>query len=403
MEFRTITEGEIEPFFLTLHNAFGEAHVDPEEFAADMELLERDRTFAAFDGGAIVGCAALFSQQMVVPGGGLVPTAGVTLVGVLPTHRRRGILRALMTQMLDQAVDRGEALSTLFASQATIYGRFGFAHAAGHLGVDVALDRVTWGTEPPPGRVVLCAREEALSSMFAIYDRAVRRRAGGVVLSEAAFTTTFREPEKREDKPFYAIHEDADGTPDGFAMYRMKHEWPRGLPHVELKVNRLVAATPDGEEALWRYLFDVDLVSKVKADSRPVDEPLLLALEEPRALRPELDDGLFLRPLDIVAALEARSYAGDGMVTLEVADAFRPAVAGTYELVAEHGRGTCRRIDGPADVACSVHAVGACYLGGSSWSAMAAARRVDERTQGAIVTLDRMCATALAPWAITFF
>ena len=139
MEFRTITESEVDPFFLVLSNAFGEATVDPEESAADRELLELDRTWAAVDDGAIVGCAGVFSQAMTVPGGGTAPTAGVTLVGVLPTHRRRGILRELMARILDQAVERGEVLSTLFASQAAIYGRFGFGHAAGHLSFDVAL------------------------------------------------------------------------------------------------------------------------------------------------------------------------------------------------------------------------------------------------------------------------
>jgi predicted acetyltransferase len=403
MEIRTITDAESDAFFLTLSNAFGEAHPDPEEVAGDRVAMEIDRTFAAFDDGQIVGCAAIFSQQMTVAGGETVPTAGVTMVGVLPTHRRRGVLRELMTRMLDQAADRGEPLATLFASQASIYGRFGFARSAPHLSFDVALDRVKWGTESPAGSTRLLSREDALPAIHSIHDRAVRQRAGGVVLDPSKLANALREQDKREEKPFYAIREDPDGHPDAFAIYRTKHEWPRGLPSVELKVHQLVAATREGGEAMWRFLFDVDLVSKVTADTRPIDDPLLLGLDEPRALRPELDDGLFLRPLDVVAALEGRAYAADGVAALRFHDDVRPEVSGTYELAVEDGRGTCRRVERDPDVAGHIHAFGATYLGGATWSAVAAARRVDEYKPGALATLDAMFATSLAPWAITYF
>ena len=324
-----------------------------EETAADRQLAELDRTFAAFDDGRIVGCAAVFSQQMVVPGGGTVPTAGVTMVGVLPTHRRRGILRELMDRMLNQAVERGEPVATLFASQAAIYGRFGYASSAGHLAFDIALDRISWAVDPPAGRVRLVPREEALPIMQAIYDRAIRQRAGGIVQDADVFPISFREPAKREEKPFYAIRENADGKPDAFAIYRNKHRWPRGLPSVVLKVQRLVATSPDGSQAIWRFLFDVDLVSRVTAYGRPLDDPLLLQVQEPRALRPELDDGLFLRTLDLPAAWQARRYAADGTVTLAVADPVRPDER--RHVRAPRGR---RRRDLPAyrrDPGCVVH------------------------------------------------
>jgi predicted acetyltransferase len=403
MEFRAIAADEIDLFFRALSGAFGEAHPDPEEVAADRALLEVERTFAAFDDGAIVGCAGVFTQEMVVPGGATVPTAGVTLVGVLPTHRRRGVLRALMGLMLDQAAERGEPLATLFASQGAIYGRFGFAPSAGHLSLDIALDRVTWAVDPPGGRVRLLPRDEALPVMHGIYDRAVRSRSGGILQTPEQFAITHREPDKTEDKPFYAVHEDGDGQPDAYAMYRMKHRWPRGLPHVELKVWRLVAATAGGAQAMWRYLFDVDLVSKVTTDARPIDDPLLLMMDEPRALRPELDDGLFLRPVDVAVAWERRSFAADGTVRVAVTDPFRPDAAGTFELRVEAGAASCRRVEGDADVSCSVHAVGATYLSGHSWAQLAAAGRATEHTPGALVTLDAMHRTDLAPWAILYF
>jgi predicted acetyltransferase len=308
-----------------------------------------------------------------------------------------------MGLMLDQAAERGEPLGTLFASQGAIYGRFGFAPSAAHLSLDVALDRVAWAVEPPAGRVRLLTRDEALPLMHGIYDRAVRARAGGILQTPDQFAITHREPAKTEDKPFYAVHEDADGRPDAYATYRMKHRWPRGLPHVELKVWNLMAETAGGAQAIWRYLFDVDLVSKVTTNARPIDDPLLLMMEEPRALRPELDDGLFLRPLDVAAAWERRSFATDGAVRVAVTDPFRPQAAGTFELRVEGGAASCGRVEGDADVSCSVHAVGATYLGGHTWAQLAAAGRATEHTPGALATLDAMHRTDLAPWSILYF
>ena len=146
-------------------------------------------------------------------------------------------------------------------------------------------------------------------------------------------------------------------------------------PSAEMSVKRHVAATPVAGASLWRFLFDVDLVSRVKTWSRPVDDPLLLQLTEPRSLRPELTDALFLRPLRVEGALAARGYAADGRVVLEVSDSFLPVNDGTYELVVDQGVPVCRRVEGPADVVCSVHAIGSTYLGAFTWAALEAAGR----------------------------
>lgn len=404
MEFRAITPEEMDPFFASLSTAFADARPDPEELRIDQEVIEPDRSFAAFEDGHIVGCAGVYSQRMVVPGGALVPTAGITMVGVLPTHRRRGILRELMGMLLAQARERGEPLATLFASQAAIYGRYGFGHAAMHLSFDVALDRVSWapGTEAT-GRVRLLARDDALPLMRKVYDAAIAGRAGAVELDDRWLRVGFWESSKDDERQFYAVHEDDDGVPDAFAMYNVKHEWPRGLPHLEMKVRRLVTTTPGSSAALWRYLFEVDLVARVRVQARPVDDPLLLQLEEPRALRPELDDGLFLRPVDLAAALQARGYAADGRVVLGVTDAAMPHNDGTFELVVEGGVGTCRASKAAPDIVGSIHAIGAVYLGGVTWAALAAAGRVEERTAGALETADAMCRCDRAPWPVLYF
>ena len=404
MEFRSITSDEVEPFLRSLYTAFGDAHADPDELIADRALTEPDRTFAAFDDGEIVGCAAALTHRMVVPGGAFVPTAGVTMVGVLPTHRRRGILRELMVRLLAQAEDRNEPLASLFASQAAIYGRFGFGHAAWHLTFDVALDRIEWVPDlEPVGRVRLVSRDEALPSMRAVYERTLPQRPGGIELPGATFDHTLRESVKNDEKVFYALHDDGDGTVDAFAMYRVKHEWPRGLPSSELKVRHFVAASPSAGWSLWRYLFDVDLTSRAKAASRPIDDALLLQVLEPRALRPELDDGLFLRPIDLGVALEARRYAADGSVSLAVTDPFPSAGERVLRLTVAEGSAEVTPHEGEPDLICSIQAIGSTYLGGATWSALAKAGLVRVRSSAALDTIDAMFRVDVAPWPIVYF
>src|SRR3954453_4994651 len=159
--FRAIVPDEVDDFFASLAIAFSDPRPDAEEVETDKKVIEVDRTFAAFDGDRIVGCPGVYSQRMVVAGGARVPTAGVTMVGVLPTHRRRGILRELMGMMLDQAAERGEPMASLFASQGARSGRFGFGPAAHHLEFDVALDPLTWADASEQiGRIVLHPRRE---------------------------------------------------------------------------------------------------------------------------------------------------------------------------------------------------------------------------------------------------
>jgi predicted acetyltransferase len=154
---------------------------------------------------------------------------------------------------------------------------------------------------------------------------------------------------------------------------------------------------------MWRFLFDVDLVARVRAEVRPLDDPLLLQVDEPRALRPELDDGLFLRPVDITTALAARAYAADGRVVLAVTDATLGRNDGAFELVADAGAATCRQTTSEPDIVGSIQAIGCMYLGAVTWASLAAAGRVEERTPGAIERADAMCRTDRPPWPAVYF
>ena len=402
--FRAIVPDELDDFFASLAVAFSDPRPDPEEVETDKQVAELDRTFAAFEDDRIVGCAGVYTQRMVAPGGARVPTAGVTMVGVVPTHRRRGILRELMAMMLDQAAERGESMASLFASQGAIYGRFGFGHAAHHLEFDIALDRLTWaeGTEPT-GRVTLHARDEALPVMRRIYERAIENRPAALEVDDNWMNIGFWESKKDDERVFYAIHADDAGTPDAFAMYGIKHEWPRGLPSSEVKVKRFAATTPESHIGMWRYLCSIDLMARVKVDLRPVDEPLQWLLEEPRALRPHLEDGLFLRPVDVAAAWSARGYAGSGSLVVEVDDAFRPEAAGTFLLEVDDGVGTCTRTDREPDLRCSANAVGSTYVGGVTWTTLAGANRVHEVSPGSLARADALFRSDIAPWPAFYF
>jgi predicted acetyltransferase len=220
-----------------------------------------------------------------------------------------------------------------------------------------------------------------------------------LAIDDRWFTWRFAEPTPDKESPtFYAVHETDEGEPDAYAVYKVKRDWPGEIPRNTLIVNELMGATPQATADIWRFVFDIDLVERVRATDRPADEPLLHLAVEPRHLGYSLRDGMYLRLVDLPAALEARGYAGDGSVVLEVADAFCPWNEGRYELAVSGGAVTCRPTEREADLACSVNELGAVYLGGSRFGELAAALRVQERTDGAVTRVDTMFRSAPAPW-----
>ena len=371
-----------------------------DEIEEMLPTIEIDRSFAAVDGDRIVGTSAAITTRMVVPGGARIPTAAVTMVGVQPTHRRRGINTAMMAAILDQAEDRGEPLAALFASEGAIYGRFGYGLAAllGEFQAESARMDFVRGYEPR-GHVDLVSREAALPIIGGVYDASLR--VGGVERSDVMDRFAFSELGHEErDKPwFYAIHRAEDGEPDAYAVYTMKHDWPRSVPSGTIEVKECMAASSQGYADIWRYLFDVDLVATVEAWNRPSDEPLLLLVREPRRLRFNVCDGLWVRLVDIPAALSARRYHGSGRVVFKVVDPFRPANDGRYELTVDDGVGTCARTGAEPDLTGTVNLLGAAYLGGTSFGQLAHAGQVEERTAGTVAVADGLFRWAPAPWS----
>jgi predicted acetyltransferase len=396
---RSIEPDELPRFMDAMELAFHDSATE-EDVEHERRIAEPDRYFVAIDGEEIVGTAGACTTAFTVPGGRAVTAPGITAVGVRPSHRRRGINTALMARLLDQASDRGEPFAYLWASESSIYGRFGYGMASLCAELEISTDRAAFvrGVETG-GRIRVLPREQALALMRPVYERVAASRPGMIGVNDAWWTWLFEQRKRDEGKPsFYAVHEGGSGEPDGYAVYKVKHQWAYGLPTNELEVQHLIAATPEATASLWRYLLDADLVATVKAWDRPADEELLWLVAEPRRLRFTLSDGLWLRVLDVEATLGAREYAADGRLVVDLRDDFRPATSGRYELVVRDGEGVCTRSEAAPDLVGDIGALGAALLGGSSWRQLARAGAVREQAPGALARADAMFAADPSPW-----
>ncbi len=406
VEVRPIGRNELRPWFEAIFAAFGEdLHDDLVERAA--RVLETDRTLAAYDGERIVGGAAAFLFRLTVPGGRQVGAAGVTGVGVMPTHRRRGILRRLMQRQLADVRAAGEPLAILWASEGGIYQRFGYGLAALNASFEIARERATF-RQPADwsGTVQLVDIGTAAATYPAIYDALAARMPGFYGRNGAWWDSqTLADPEywrRGASRKFYLLHE-RQGTPTGYAMYRIKSEWDGSGSKSVLNVLEALAVDHAAEGDLWRYLFGVDLIARIACARAPVDHPLLLMLDEPRRLGLRVGDGLWLRIVDVPAALAGRGYAADDALVIEVVDEVMPEAAGRWRLVAHDGVAEVTPTDAPADLRLDTTDLAAIYLGAFSPSALAAAGRGEELSEGARERADRLFATTTSPWCPEVF
>jgi predicted acetyltransferase len=354
----------------------------------------------------MVGSSAAADYQLTVPGPRQLSCAGILAVGVLPTHRRRGILRQIMRRQLDDIHERGQATAYLWASEASIYQRFGYGLGTYMGSLDLRRTDVPFVRPVEArGRVRLIPKDEAMKVLPTVYEAIRPHRAGFVTRDEGRWQDLFRDPEHHRDGAsslFYAIHETETG-PDGYIAYRSKEDWAPSLgPNNTIDVEELLTATDDAYTGLWRYVLDLDLVRRVKGFKRPADEPLLAMLLEPRALDFSLRDGTWLRLVDIRAALEARGYAADDRLVLDVRDPFCSWNEGRWELTAGPEGGSVKPSDAEPDVTLHVDDLAAMYLGAVKPSSLARAGRV-EGSPEAIARADASFATAEAPWCPHIF
>ena len=374
----------------------------PEEERMDrfLQYFELERMHAAFDGDQIVGGAGAYSYDFTVPGGSL-PCAGVTVVGVYPTHRRRGALRAMMDAQLRDVHERGEPIAALWASEETIYGRFGYGIAS--RAYEMTLQRV-WSAFARPlerrGQVRFVSPEEAAELFPPVWDALRRQRPGVPSRSEAWWKLrVLRMPDEEKANPRRFVALDLDGETPGYAIYRRESAWADGNSSAKLEVQEAIGATPQATAEIWRYLFDVDWTDSIAADGLPLDHPLFLLLANVRRARLRTADALWVRLVDVGAALSGREYAGEGRIVFEVRDAICPWNEGRWVL--ENGQ--AERTDEAAEIALDVDVLGSAYLGAVSFAELRDALRLEERQPGAVERADALFAWRPLPWCPEIF
>ena len=394
VEIRSPSEDELRQAMKAVEAAFGEEQKE-EDLDRHQKAMPRDRFLVAYDGAIPVGTTASLPFELTVPGGA-VAAGGVTWVGVLPSHRRRGILRQMMKRQLDDLRERGEPLAILWASEAAIYGRFGYGISAPTVQLDADRSRFSLRDDPgPKGAVRLIDREEAARVLPPIYD-AVRARVPGFTSRSELLWDLYRlaDPEhwRRGAGPkFYAVLE-FDGEPVGYALYRIKLDWQEGFAKSQVKVVETCATSDAAERELWRFLFGIDLIERIQGRHDP-GSPLFLMVVDPRSLKLRVTEGLWLRLVDLDAALTGRTYATDDSVVMDVRDELCPWNAGRWRMGTDAGR-----TDDDVELELDVADLASAYLGAFDFGRLAAAQRVRELKSGALGRATELFRTSRPPF-----
>jgi predicted acetyltransferase len=407
---RPIDDSELPGFGRVSDHAFN-SHWPPEEMLRfDRMVVEPERTLVAFDGDQMVGTTLALSFGITVPGGDVVAAAGISGVSVLPTHRRRGILSALMRRQLNDIAAGSEPVAALFASESVIYGRYGYGSAAEeysftfHRG-DAALRPLASAGHATP-TLRLADPKDAVAEMKAVYETLRPTRPGMLTSHDGWWQAYVADPEfmREGNSPQRSVIAEDQSGPVGYAVYAVKPEWGRdGMPAQVLTLRDLFWTTPAACAALWADLLTRDLVGEVRARMRPPDDPIQYLLLDPRRARTKVSDGLWVRIVDLPAALQRRHYACAVDVVIEVTDPLLPDNEGRWRLQAggpgEGGKPVCERTTASADVVLPVSALGAAYLGGTRLGGLAAAGQISEQRPDALAELSTAMWWDPAPWS----
>jgi predicted acetyltransferase len=401
---RPVSPAEVAEFFRANSVAFSDEW-NPAELELERTLMEPERMVTAEDDGVLVGTGGAFSFDMTVPGASAA-TAGVTWIGVVPTHRRQGILTAMMTHIHQDARRRGEPLAALWAAESLIYPRFGYGLGARDQEFEIERGGTAWlQTKPPQGRLRLIEAEAAPSLFSGVFDQERRRRPGMVPRSEGWWRLRLLDVKDRRGATspmFHVVHEGASGI-DGYVVYRVKHDRGQPLPGGLVRVHELMATTEEAARALWTYCFNIDLTAGVYAGHRPLDDPLPWMLADYRRLRARPLDALWLRLIDVDRALAARRYSAEDSLVFDVTDATCPWNAGKHRLEARGGEVTCGPTDAEPDLQLDVQDLGTVYLGDVELTLLGAAGRVKELQPGAMARAGAMFRWRPLPWCPSVF
>jgi len=379
LEIRTATDSDWQDISLLRATSFG-GFEPPESLDSWRTLMPGDSSVVACDEGDVVGMAHYLDLRMTVPGGAVLPVAGVTIVAVAPTHRRRGILRAMYADLHERISAARYPIAGLTASEGGIYGRFGYGPATIERELTVTRRNAEFHRNvPDPGGVRLVAAADHGADFADIYDRWRRATPGGLACPRALWDELLadREHDRRGGSERFAfLHR------DGYMLYRVFRDDP-----MVVRTHEFIAATGDAHIALWRALLGLDLMEKVSVRTHPAD-PLPYLLTDARLARvTHHEDDLWLRIMDIPAALEARTYPADLSTVLEISDGFR-SDGGRFALHVHNGRARCTPTDAAADVQMDLDVLGSLYLGVHGATAFAAANRLRCKDSELIRRLD---------------
>ena len=396
-ELRPVTDDEFE-WWLRAESRAHSNRLDhePEELRPHFDLA---RSLAVFEGSNIIGGCQAHRLEMSIPGG-TSAVAGVANVAVQPTHTRQGVMSRMMRRQINDIHEWGEPLAALFASESAIYGRFGYGVGTVHESWQIDRHHNAYaGKFESPGRIIFMDPEDVVEKLPEVYRRSTAGRPGVFPKPPHKWEEEAASPDAHEPQPrvrgrgrgglFYATYE-LDGKIDGYAIYRSNRP--------TIMVTELMATTREATAALWRFCFDLDLMSNTEAVKRPMDDPLPWMLLDPRRLQRTVRDGVWLRVVDARAALEQRNYAEAGRLTLEVRDDLCDWNNGQFELEGSADGATCRATDSSPDLSVAISGLASAYLGTVSFTTLSDAGLADEHTPGALHRADRMFAVQHQPW-----
>lgn len=386
-----------------------------DNFERFVEAFEREwdtvRSWGARAHGRWVGTLATEPHRLTVPAahGGTadVTIDGLTVVTVNATHRRRGLLSQMLDDSLREAVDRGESMSALIAAEWPIYGRFGYAPATLDANYTY-FPRRSAPTRAESGQVRQIDAAELGELAPAIFDAARHLRPGQIDRDGQWWPRRLAlqgyRPFQHGKSPHFVVHESADGA-DGFAIWAPERDFDINGDLGSISVKDIVATTDTAYRNLWAYLAGIDIIDEITLRMRPIDEPVRWLLADGRALRQTYTgDGLWLRILDVPAALSARGYRAPGSLVLEVVDDDRGRfTSGRYALDADDDSAQCTRTNAEPDLRLTQRALAGCYLGGFGLRQLAITGQVSELRSGALDRADLMFSTSRAPWNSTGF
>jgi predicted acetyltransferase len=403
IEIRTIEHDEAWNWMQALGAGFL-FHPTENEVERRRDGMALGRTWAALDGPRVVGTLRSFATELTVPGPAELAVAGLTNVTVSPTHRRHGLLTGMITRDLAESAERGEPLSILIASEYPIYGRFGYGAAVEGAKYEIDAARIGF-LRPGEGTVELVDQSTLRKEGPSIYERFRVAQPGSITRLDRWWDHLFEQVDEDAEVPkgWQAVYRSVDGQPEGYVRYKANREWDEMRPNALLTVDELVATTPAAYHRLWEYCCNVDWVTRVEAADRSVDEALSWLVIDGRHVRQKSRfDFVWVRLLDIAAALSGRGYLTEGAVTIELVDPLGLA-GGRYTLEAGPDGAACTRSDATADLAMSVSTLGSIYMGGFSLRTLAHAGLVDEHRAGALAAADVLFRSPTTPWCSTWF